>query len=333
MEKTTEQRPLGLIDTLSGGFRVLQRRPWLLLPPLLLDLWFWLGPRWSIQPLTDSLLRLWSADNLPADLMQVAEPYREVLTAAGGQVNLWWLIDNNSAWLRMVLPGLANPTHFGTPPAAMTASAPALILWAIVMLLLGVVLGSLFLVGVARGVAGDTAQSSPASFWLGRTARTIAVAILFSLFSFGLLVLGSVLLSLVLTPVFLVSPQLGSAFTSFAALLAGWLVVVVYILLYFMLAAVVSDGVGLWAAMQRSFRLVSRNFWPTLGLLVLVTLIFWGFDLIWQRLALVSPLGVVAAIIGNAILVTGLTAARLIFYQQRSRPQAFVRTDETSVVS
>lgn len=59
----------------------------------------------------------------------------------------------------------------------MTASAPALILWAIVMLLLGVVLGSLFLVGVARGVAGDTAQSSPASFWLGRTARTIAVAI------------------------------------------------------------------------------------------------------------------------------------------------------------
>ncbi len=52
--------PLGLIDTLSSGFKVVQRRPWLILPPILLDLWLWLGPRWSIQPLADSLLRLLS---------------------------------------------------------------------------------------------------------------------------------------------------------------------------------------------------------------------------------------------------------------------------------
>jgi len=64
---------LGLIDTLSSGFKVVQRRPWLILPPVLLDLWLWLGPRWSIQPLADSLLRLLSPDNLPAEMAQMVE--------------------------------------------------------------------------------------------------------------------------------------------------------------------------------------------------------------------------------------------------------------------
>ena len=89
-------------------------------------------------------------------------------------------------------------------------------------------------------------------------------------------------------------------------------------MLYFVLAAIVSYGVGLRQALWRSFNVVYRNFWVTIGLALLVSLILWGFDLIWQRLAVASPLGVLAAIVGNAVLVTGLTAARLIFYQERS---------------
>ena len=55
-----------------------------------------------------------------------------------------------------------------------------------------------------------------------------------------------------------------------------------------------------------------------LGLLLLTTLILWGFGLIWQRLASTSLLGALVVIFGNAVLITGLTAARLIFYRERS---------------
>lgn len=324
---------MGLIDTLSSGFKIVQRRPWLILPLVLLDLWLWLGPRWSIQPLADSLLRLLAPENLPPEMTQMVEPYRQFLTAAGSNFNLWWLVDNNPTWLSTAMPGLSDPARLGQAPGIIDTSAGALLLWAPLILLLGMALGSLFLAAVASQLpalppavadAGappateHPAQTRPsAGFWLRRALRTFIFATLLGLLMLALLVLSSLLLSLLLTPIFLLAPQAAVGVASMAALLLGWLGVVIYILLYFVLAAMVSDGVGLWQAMWRSFNVVSRNFWSTLGLVLLLTLILWGFGLIWQRLALFGPLGVAAVILGNAVLITGLTAARLIFYQDR----------------
>lgn len=335
VEKRGTEVPLGLIDTLSTGFRVVQRRPWLILLPAVLDLWLWLGPRWSIQPLVDGLLRWLAAETLPPELAPAVETYRQMLLAAGASFNLWWLLDNNPTWLRMALPGLAEPARFTAAPGIIETSSPALLAWALLMLLLGVALGSLFLAAVTSqlpplraGEAKKTAaqlppeepvQDRPApGFWLKRAWRTFVLTALFGLLILGLLALTSLLLSVALTAVFLIWPQAGAGAASLAALLVGWLTVVAYILLYFVLAALVSDGVGLRQAIWRSFNVVSRNFWPTLGLVLLVTLILWGFGLIWQRLSATSPWGVLAAILGNAALITGLTAARLVFYRERS---------------
>ncbi len=323
--------PLGLIDTLSSGFKVVQRRPWLILLPILLDLWLWLGPRWSIQPLVDSLLNLWRPESLPADMAAAMEPYRELVVATGASYNLWWLVDNNPTWLRTALPGLAEPARIAAGPGVMTTPSMALLLWAPLLLLLGAALGSLFLAAVTSQVAalrsrqteGQNAapqaqQPSGAGFWLRRALRTFVMAAALGLLALALLMAASLALSLVLTPILLLSPQAGAGAASLASLLVGWFTLVAYIMLYFVLAAVVSDGVGLGQGLWRSFNVVYRNFWTTLGLLLLTTLILWGFGLIWQRMAAASPVGVLAAIAGNAVLVTGLTAARLIFYQERS---------------
>lgn len=328
--------PLGLIDTLSSGFKVIQRRPWLILLPILLDLWLWLGPRWSIQPLVDSLLAWWQPANLPAELASTAETYREFQQVTGANFNLWWLVDNNPTWLRAALPGLTDPAQWGTAPGSVVIQPLALLWWTPLLLALGAALGSLFLAAIASQVAALRA-SAPASdapeptkaaataeqpagigFWLGRGLRTFGLTVLLGLILLALLIAASLLLSLVMTPVLLIAPQAGAAVVSITTLLLSWLAVVAYIMLYFMLAALVSDGGGLRQALWRSFNVVYRNFWATLGLVLLVTLILWGFGLIWQRVATASPLGVLVAIVGNAVLVTGLTAARLIFYQQRS---------------
>ena len=126
------------------------------------------------------------------------------------------------------------------------------------------------------------------------------------------------LLSLVLAPILMVAPQVGTGLTTLLALLIGWLMLWLYFMLYFVLAALVTDGVGLGQAMWRSFNVVSRNFWSTLGLVILTTVILAGFGFIWQRLAPQSPGGTAVAIVGNALLLTGLTAARLLFYKDRS---------------
>lgn len=324
---------MGLIDTLSSGFKVVQRRPWLFLLPVLMDLWLWLGPRWSIQPLMDRLLSWWQLQNLPAELAVL--PYREMMQAIGANFNLWWLMDSNPTWLRAALPSLAEPASLGAAPGVVTSQPLALLLWAPLLLLLGAALGSLFMAAVASQVAHLRAAGQPADgqeqpapaatpeqpvgmvFWLRRGLRTFSLTALLALSALALLVVITLLLSLLLTPVLLFAPQAGAGVASMASLLIGWLAVVATMMFYFVLAAIVSDGVGLRQALWRSFNVVYRNFWATIGLVLLVTLILWGFGLIWQRLATASPLGVLAAIVGNAVLVTGLTAARLIFYQER----------------
>jgi hypothetical protein len=49
---------------------------------------------------------------------------------------------------------------------------------------------------------------------------------------------------------------------------------------------------------------------------ILSAVILAGFGFIWQRLA-ANPVGLAVAIGGNAILLTGLTAARLVYYRDR----------------
>ena len=38
-------KPIGVIDSLQGGFNLVTRRPWLLLLPVLVDLILWRGPK------------------------------------------------------------------------------------------------------------------------------------------------------------------------------------------------------------------------------------------------------------------------------------------------
>src|SRR5688572_18920040 len=55
---TNTVRPPSLVDTVGTGFRALNRALPALLVPLVLDLWYWLGPRMSLHPLVDWLRRI-----------------------------------------------------------------------------------------------------------------------------------------------------------------------------------------------------------------------------------------------------------------------------------
>ena len=318
---------MGLIDTITGGFRIVQRRPWLILLPVVVDLWLWLGPRLAIQPFIDGLLALWTPANLPAELAQVVGPYRELLISEGARFNLWWLVSNSLTWLRLVMPGLVEPAQLGTVAVQQTSTL-SLILWVPFLLVLGLGLGVAFLTAVTsqlrviqppQGPAGDSEPAPPSpSFWVRRGLRTWGLAILYGALVIAILFAVSMVLSLVLAPVMLIAPQVAGGLTTLLALLLAWMMVWLYLMLYFVVAALVTDGVGLGQAFWRSLNVVSRNFWPTLGLVILTTVILVGFGFIWQRLAAQSPIGTAAAIIGNALLLTGLTAARLLFYKDRS---------------
>lgn len=345
---------MGLIDTLTTGFRLVQRRPWLIILPVLLDLWLWLGPHLSIKPLVDGLLAIWSPANLPPDLAQYVEPYRQTLVAVGADFNLWWLLNNSLTWLRTLTPGLAEPARFAAASATIEVQPVALVLWVPLLLVVGLGLGSALLTAIASqlpplravdpakpGAAGaeattqsDVGDPEPQalSFWVRRGVRTWGLATVFGLALLLLVVALTGILSIALAPILVVAPQVATGLSTLVALLLGWVILWAYLMLYFVVAALVTDGASLTQALWCSANVVARNFWPTLGLVVLTTVILAGFGFIWQRLAVLSPWGVLVGIVGNSILLVGLVAARLLFYQDRyARWQAALATRQPAV--
>jgi hypothetical protein len=51
-----EAQPAGVIDTISAGYAALNRQLWVLLLPVLVDLFLWLGPQVSFSPLVEPIL-------------------------------------------------------------------------------------------------------------------------------------------------------------------------------------------------------------------------------------------------------------------------------------
>ena len=329
-----------LIDTLSTGFRLVGRRTWLVLLPVLIDLWLLFGPRFSIQPVVNDMLQLWSTDMLPPDLAQGAEPFRQMLTQVGPSFNLWWLLDNSLTWLQSVAPRLSPVLDSGLQ-VIRDLSWPTLLFWTPLIAVIGLGLGSAFLATIASQLPARSADSTegeaveaekkPRFFWLRRGLQTWGLVLVYGLILLALITVLLFVVSLALTPIMIISPQVASALAALVALVVIWAGLWLYLVLYFVVAALVLDGGGLVDSLRRSFYVVTRNFWSSLGLVIITAVILTGFGLIWQRVAVLSPVGIAVAIGGNALLLTGLTAARLVFYRDRyavrGEPAAVVSTE------
>ena len=92
--------------------------------------------------------------------------------------------------------------------------------------------------------------------------------------------------------------------------------------LFFSVPAIFVSSAGPLQAIQRSVGTVRRHLWASLALILLTWLILAGMGQAWELLAsyVPSPYGVLLGILGNAYVASGLIAAGMVFYIQRSEP-------------
>lgn len=305
---------MGLIDTLTAGFRLVWRRPWLILLPVLVDLLLWLAPQLSVRPLADAVVEIIQASGIPTDTAQGLMVPPEMLVEMAASFNLLWLLSNSLTWFNVLLPGLVEPARLGLASAAIDVPLRTLPVAVPLLAVAGLGVGSAFLVTIASQLEGPGGLApSPLRRWL----HTWAWLVVYGLVLLALFVLSTFALSLGISFLLLLAPALANVFGTVAVLTASWIIIGLFLMLYFVAAAVVSDGVGLAEAVRRSLVVVTQNFWSTVGLIVLTGLILAGFQFIFQRLAQASPLTLIVSILANAVLLAGLTAGRLIFYRDR----------------
>jgi hypothetical protein len=316
--KPAAQSVPGVIDTLTAGFQVVHRLPWVLGFPVALDLVVWLGPRVSAGLVLDRLL------------VGLTELLRQGAGAAGGtalgQVDqLQTQIDalrGGAAALNVLsllafggfLMHSAVPQDVGGLGGRVDLTSGWLLLFVLLaLLLLGVALACIWLGAIAQ-------QARDGQFSASRLARTAPRYWLTIVAFVGLVIAGglgvAIPLALVSAVGQLIAPAVGAFLGLMVALAIQLAIFWALLYLYFFVDAVVISEVGPIRAATSSVRVVSSNFWSTLGFIIITWVIMSGMGLIWGSLARL-PAGQLVSIVGNGYVESGLAAASMLFYRNR----------------
>jgi hypothetical protein len=300
-----------LINTLSSGYNMVLKRIWVIAIPIALDMYLWLGPRLSIEPLTRSLLSVWLLpEQGPAEIQPLLEFYRENLKTLGQEGNLFSFLSSNLLGMPSYLAG-GLPESVTGSPVMWGESWSALVILALIPVLVaaGLFLGSLYL-----GIVAQFTRNGAVDFKrLGqRVWRYWGLILLFGILLIGVLSILGVPLMMIIFLLEMASPAL----SRFALLGAGGLILWLLFHLFFVPHAIIVSESGLLRAVWNSLIIVGRNFWSVLILIITMNLISAGFTAIWDRIS-VNGLLTMVSIAGNAFIGTGLAAATLIFYRDR----------------
>jgi hypothetical protein len=318
-----------LIDTFSEGYAAINRRPGLVLLPILLNLYIWFGTQLSFAPLLDDLSRLirmsaTAAGQTDPDAEASAElrdfgptDMRQALAGLNfiPTLNLYTVVSTDPEGRAM-----GFPTVQLVPPAIDSqrkdtievTSIPGALLALLLLNTLALPLSAVFLTHMAAVVRGDRA---PLATTLQRAWRTM-VAMLgwIGIVAGVVLALGLPFLFLFALLYYFATP-LGVLMFVILLVLGFW----IRIYLGFTNEAIVISGVGPLRALHASFNIVRRNFWATLGFVAISSLISIGSGMLWMNLVQRSTVGLLIAIVGSAYLSSGLLAARMAFYRERLR--------------
>lgn len=328
------QKPqnVSLIDTLSDGYRAVNRRPWLVIIPIIFNLYIWFGPQLSFAPLIadwQTLTRAFQQESgtpwqqISPEMQQQSEQQLQEVARLDMRQPL--AVFNYIPFAVYVLgsaglvgSGLGVPLVQALPQTidaqrsviAVQNLGGALLAF---LLINGIVL---LLSAVFMTTTAEAVRSEP--FVLQQWLRRAGHAML-SILGYAAVLLSAVLLiglPVVVVTVFLMAliPALGAF--ALLLLLITWFWATIY--LGFALEAIVVSGVGPLRALHASFNIVRRNFMSTLLFLLLLLVIAVGSGVVWQFVVAAMPTGgALVAIVGSAYIGCGLVAARMAFYRER----------------
>ncbi|MCI0475774.1 MAG: hypothetical protein L0Y55_05965 [Anaerolineales bacterium] len=326
MEKTakkTDQKPLGVFDVLSGGFELIWLNPWILLIPIALDLFLWLGPQLNAQPIFQQMITVLALSvpaNAPAETTQNIELLQKILQTASESVNV----------LGVLAAGM--PSVIGLqPPAAENARAqfvigdPFALSGVVIVLGFGAALmTSGYLEMTARPVRNETDARTFVARWLRSCVDLILLAIL--------IVVG---LSVLMIPVTLIAGIFSLASQGLGSfLMLGGMMLMFWAMLYLVFAvpAIFVSRANAPQALLNSVSIFRFDFWSAIGLVFIVYLVRAGFGIVWQFFD-TNTWGVVFDVIANAFLSSALIAAEMIFYNNRMYWLTVAREKKSAVGS
>jgi hypothetical protein len=311
MERTRTEGfppPPGIINSLKAGFDAIATHIYAIFLPILLNLFFWLGPRLRIDAFFNSIkpnmISSWRASNMPAEeiqkVIEAYEAYEKILP----QLNFFWFARTLPIGISsLMFPELDGATPLGNP-LILQAEVLSLIGWVILLTLIGWVGGALYFRSVSQ-IAMDGSEDSHIGL-LRAMVQTILLSITFTILT---LVIGFPLI-LVLTLVLQLNEFLMNILVLVLSLASMWLIVPLFFWPHGLFVRKQNFITSIITSIQ-----MARFTLPTSSMFILVVfLLTVGLNYLWT-IPPQSSWMTLFAIFGHAFVNTALLAASFIYYR------------------
>ena len=301
-----DQKPK-IIQAILAGFNTIANKPYLMLFPVILDLFLWFGPGWRVDafftPLIQSLSGLSGLD-IP-EYTEMIESYQAIWLDAVANIDL-------AAALRTLpigVPSLMvskqpfiNP--LGQPPVfSLENGIQILGFWAI-FLLVGFFIGNIYFKNISNQIVTIDNETG-----LRSILRSYLQIILLPVLLLLILLILSVPLLFIITLVTMISPALGQ----FTLLFAGVIVIWVIMPLIFTPHGIFLYKQNLIAAMMTSIHVVRISMVQTAWFVIVSFLLIEGMDYLW-RTPPADNWFLAVGILGRAFIVSAVIASSFHYF-------------------
>lgn len=295
--------PPGLISSISRGFDAVANHFPVILPPLLLDLFLWLGPRLRLSTLLQVMMDMSAGIAFPAlPANPDPETGRQALQEFVAGFNLFTILRTfpvgSSSLLSFQIP-LQSP--LGQTAILEAGSFPAFLGWTFLLIFVGWIVGALYYYWVA-GIAIQLEKRS-----LG---KSVIQAVFLSAIWAGLLVIVGLPIFTLLGVLLLISPEIAQVALFIGSMAMVWLLMPVF----FSAHGIFTFQLDALRAILNSLRMV-RFTLPNIALFLLTFVVIQqGLNFLWTTPAQDSW-WLLVGIGGHAFVSTALLAASFIYYR------------------
>lgn len=297
---TTFPPPPSVVKTLGNGFNTVANHIYLILLPVLLDLFIWLYPGISVSKLTEPTLRYIAefSSDLPAEAIQI-------LSDLFKNFNLFTLLRTMPIGVASLFSASLEQINPLGPITPFEVSGLSQLLGFIILInIAGLLLGWAYFRQIAD-VSVKPIRPSAFSQALNVLLITLAWLVFFLLINIPV--------SLLILLVGALSGLLRTIVVILLMIPASWLLLFVYYSYY----PLFLNDLGIIAALKKTFSVV-RYSAPTLGWFSIVALLLSeGLNLLWSSAPANSWVSMVG-ILGHGFISAGLLAASFIYFNQIS---------------
>jgi hypothetical protein len=303
--------PPGVLATVGAGFDATAKHLWLVSIPVLLDFFFWLGPRLGFGSLVERLVSFWRdqavTGGLDVDLLLELAPRTNLLTT-------------------LSIPAIGVPAFVvgvvpeNTPIPVRFYEIDSLWLWAVLLITLSMIglmlsalyLGMISLVVRRKGVEAGVNPHYELGRFFARTGWNWLQMLIILVLVFALLVVTFIPLILLSSLLSLWSAPLATLVLFVGPMVVLWSL----FYLSFVPHGLILNERPMTSATIESFKLIQRNLVPVLGLLVVIMAV----NRLMDWLLLLAEDGgwfTAVSILGHGFVSTSLVTASFIFYRDR----------------